>query len=68
MSDTLKIGDHIKDNDPRVPDRVLEVTSNDGSRVKARSLRNGITVTIKRNRIFIDGKERRSGFNRVARA
>lgn len=60
----LKIGDKLKDNDPRMPNRVLTI---------AEVLPNGVmcfthanrTTMILRRRIYTDGKPRRSGFSLV---
>jgi hypothetical protein len=63
MSD-LKVGDRIKDNDPRMPNRVLTIHQ---------VLPNGVAVKnsmgrvflILRRRIYTDGKPRRTGFDLV---
>lgn len=65
MTSELKIGDQIKDNDPRMPNRVLKITLICGTEsVKAKSFA-GPEVRISTKRIFTDGKVRRSGFDLV---
>jgi hypothetical protein len=79
MSDerALKIGDRIRDNDPRMPGRVLVVKAFGGNVVAGAkapfvvaSLRGPHDQTgetrINRNRIHMDGKPRRSGWSLVA--
>ena len=61
MNDFLP-GDLIKDNDPRMGDRVLMVIKADGERVEAVNT-SGRRVKINRKRIFFDSKPRRYGFN-----
>lgn len=65
----MKIGDKIKDNDPRVGDRILEITGfEDGKFGEKRVLAKtpfGATVKIMMRRIHTDGKPRRSGFDLV---
>ena len=68
MSIELKPGDRIKDNDPRTANRVLEI-------IEVRALpglptlvkaSNGVRSTIiSLERIYTDGKRRRSGFSLV---
>lgn len=63
--DTMKHGDKIKDNDPRMGYRVLTIThvqQDDCPHVLAKS-RSGRTFRILKSRIFNDGKHRRSGFS-----
>lgn len=63
---TLKIGDLISDNDPRMPKRLLRITDiRPDGRVQAESAK--ATVLIASKRIFTDGKARRSGFSLVQR-
>lgn len=68
MTHELKVGDRIKDNDPRMPNRVLTITSLEAvtvegvRRVQAKSFR-GHFVWISIDRIHDDGKPRRSGFS-----
>ena len=57
----MKIGQKIKDNDPRVGNRVLKIIDVDGDYVIAQQ--GGLhSVRIRRDRIYTDGKPRRSGF------
>lgn len=61
----LKVGDRIKDNEPRGPkDRVLTIVEilPHGVRAQDRTFR---VFTILRRRIYTDGKPRRSGFDLV---
>jgi hypothetical protein len=63
----IKVGDKLRDNDPRMPNRVLTVHQ---------VLPNGVAVKnsigrvflILRRRIYTDGKPRRSGFDLVKEA
>ena len=66
MSEELNVGDRIKDNDPRMGNRVLTVTAIEAGEVLAQS-KSGFcrNIRISRKRIFIDGKPRRYGFNKV---
>lgn len=68
MSDLLCVGDRIKDNDPRMPDRVLMVINISVlSGVYAQD-RHGRCNWYRRDRIFTDSKPRRTGFSRVEAA
>lgn len=62
----IKIGDMIKDNDPRMPGRKLKIIGMDNTHVRASS-NYGSTVSIKKDRIFTDEKERRTGFSLIHR-
>jgi hypothetical protein len=62
----LKVGDKIKDNDPRTLfPRVLTIIEILPNGVAARSSA-GRVVTIVRRRIYTDGKPRRNGFSLLA--
>jgi hypothetical protein len=61
MSDFLP-ADLIKDNDPRMGDRVLMVIKADGDRIEVVNT-SGRRFKISRKRIFFDSKPRRYGFN-----
>jgi len=63
----MKIGDKIKDNDPRMPNRILTIIGTDVSsrRVEAKVNYSGRIVWISESRIHTDGKPRRSGFDLV---
>jgi hypothetical protein len=61
MSEELKVGDKIKDNDPRSSYRVLTITEILPNGVRAAFA--GRLSTILRRRIYTDGKPRRSGFS-----
>jgi hypothetical protein len=65
----IKIGDKIKDNDPRMGNRFLTIIGTDVStrRVEARVNYSGRSVWIKESRIHTDGKPRRSGFDLVVK-
>lgn len=70
MSETttpLAVGDWIKDNDPRMPDRVLEVVEMLPNGVRAAVPGRGNTglTIIRMDRIRTDGKPRRYGWNRI---
>jgi hypothetical protein len=57
----------IKDNDPRMPNRILQVTGFEGDYVFA-SIRPGHKnrlTKIRRDRIHCDGKPRRSGWSLI---
>jgi hypothetical protein len=60
----LPPGTILKDNDPRVPEpTLLTVIVNEGDRVLCQ--RGARRVRINVNRIYTDGKPRRSGFSLV---
>ena len=61
----MKPGDHIKDNDPRMYNRVLEVLDVGKTHVTATRGLRWPTVKIRRDRIHTDDKPRRSGFSLV---
>jgi hypothetical protein len=62
--DELKIGDRIKDNDPRMGNRVLKVIDVLPDSVRAvDSIGNVRSYDLKR--IFLDTKPRRTGFSRL---
>jgi hypothetical protein len=63
----LTAGARIRDNDPRMPNRVLQVTGFDGEYVFARfgpGFPDRMT-RIRRDRVYTDGKPRRSGWSVV---
>lgn len=66
----MKIGDKLKDNDPRMANRVLTITAigvvntSGAESVRAKGWC-GPEVRISTKRIFIDGKRRRYGFDLV---
>lgn len=66
----MKVGDTLKDNDPRMGHRVLTITSigvigiHGAESVRAKG-RAGPEVSISTKRIYMDGKPRRSGFDLV---
>lgn len=66
----MKVGDKLKDNDPRMANRVLTITAigvvstNGIESVRAKG-RAGPEVRISTRRIYSDGKPRRSGFDLV---
>jgi hypothetical protein len=59
----LKVGDRIKDNDPRMVGRKLIITAVYEISVRARGLESNIEVSIRKDRIHQDGKPRRGGFD-----
>lgn len=63
---SVKVGDRIKDNDPRMAERVLEVVrylNDDRTTVICRRVGwTSYAVKVRVNRIHADGKPRRSGF------
>ncbi len=66
----MKIGDKLKDNDPRMSNRVLTITAigvvNTSGAESVRAKRAyGPEVRISTKRIFTDGKRRRYGFDLV---
>ena len=66
----IKVGDQLKDNDPRMSNRVLTVTSlGMVTTMGVQSVRakdgTGREVSILTRRIHCDGKPRRSGFDIV---
>lgn len=64
----MNIGDKISDNDPRMysGNRVLTIIEMDETHVRAKQ---DIMhpVRIRKNRIYNDGKQRRSGFTLLAK-
>jgi hypothetical protein len=65
-ADMLKPGDIIKDNDLRCEGRFLEIIEIIGDVAHCLPTRHGDRITkIKLNRIYTDGKTRRSGFDLV---
>lgn len=74
MSETKKfiasmgvgVGDRIKDNDPRIGDRVLTVARIGGGFLWAYRAKGHREYRIKINRVYTDGKPRRSGFSKLA--
>ena len=63
--DELKVGDKLRDNDPRMSHRAqLTITHILPHGVHAKTGR-GQTVTLLRRRIFTDGTPRRSGFDLI---
>jgi hypothetical protein len=67
MSIELQVGDRIKDNDPRVGDRVLVITEILPNGVAAKSVYGQRIFCILRRRIYTDGKPRRNGFDLLPR-
>lgn len=63
----LRIGDKLKDNDPRMGNRVLTVIdfTVDGQRVMLRDSM-GTVYRHKMSRVYTDGKPRKSGLSLVA--
>ena len=60
----LQIGSKIKDNDPRMTNRYLEVVEILPNKVAAKNFRGQVFLILLR-RIHTDGKKRRSGFDLV---
>lgn len=58
----IKVGDRIKDNDPRMPHRVLTVVEILPNGLVAKDVQGRPFIYLRR-RIFTDGKSRRYGFN-----
>lgn len=64
----MKIGDRIIDNDPRIPyKRELKIVEIFPSGYVLAESKSGRKVTIRGDRIFSDGKYRRSGFSMVVK-
>ena len=61
----LKVGDKIKDNDPRMSDRVLEIIEVLPNGVRAVNSVGKVRWYL-RKAIHTDGKPRRTGFSLVA--
>lgn len=59
----LKVGDRIRDNDPRMGNRILTITDILDTKVRAEF--RGRSVLILKRRIKADGNYRRSGFNLI---
>jgi hypothetical protein len=59
---TLQVGDRIKDNDPRMPNRVMTITEILPNGVAARDSLGKLRLYLRRS-IYTDGKPRRSGFS-----
>ncbi|MBS7812308.1 hypothetical protein [Roseococcus pinisoli] len=64
----ISLDDRIKDNDPRSPGRVLTVTGFENvSGIPMVLCKTGArNVKVPLSRIYLDDKERRTGFSRVA--
>jgi len=64
----LKVGSKIKDNDPRVGNRILRVIEIDSTNCRCRPTGYPAfpDVRIRLDRIHSDGKSRRSGFDLIA--
>lgn len=63
--DELKVGDKLRDNDPRVGwNRVLEVVEVYPNGVAAKDSIGRVRIYL-RHRIFTDGKTRNYGLNRI---
>ena len=62
----LKIGDKLKDNDPRMGNRILTVVELDECTGRV-VVQNAVGMKYRhwRHRIFTDGKERKSGLSLV---
>jgi len=60
----IKVGDKLKDNDPRVGNRILTVREIGHGFVEAKAP-SGRIVSIRTDRIHTDGKPRRSGFDLI---
>ncbi len=72
MDKDLIVGDRIKDNDPRMTNRVLEITGFEQRHLdfvsaicRCPHLNREYRVSVRR--IFTDGKARKSGFSRLER-
>lgn len=67
MTDPITYDSRVRDNDPRMPDRVLQVTGFEGNYVfaKIRSGQPGKLARIRRDRIYTDKKPRKSGWSLV---
>lgn len=61
----LKVGDTIRDNDPRQEGRTVRITECAAHDFVYGISKKGVKVRISRKRIHTDGKPRRSGFNLV---
>jgi len=64
MTREIEIGDRIRDNDPRMPNRILKIAGIFESRVVARDW-TGKPFRIQLRRIYTDGKARKGGFSLV---
>jgi hypothetical protein len=65
MTIQLEIGDILQDNDPRQEGRTVEIRAILPNGVSGMSYPKGAFVTIRRDRIYTDGKPRKSGFSLV---
>lgn len=63
MSKEVKIGDKLRDNDKRKPDRVVTVTGIDGDHALYHTGKR--TARVRFDRIYTDGKSRQRGFSLV---
>jgi hypothetical protein len=64
MTQELKVGDRIKDNDPRMPHRVLNITEILPNGVLAKDSMGNVRAYLRR-RIYTDDKPRRTGFSLI---
>lgn len=62
----LAVGQKLRDNDPRMEGRVIEIASLDEHSVVCKS--GSRYVRVKRSRIHNDGKTRRTGFDLITDA
>jgi hypothetical protein len=62
MRAELQIGQRIKDNDPRMPPRVLTIIEVTPKEVLAENVAHRV-FSIRPDRIYTDGKPRRTGFS-----
>lgn len=68
MTPTIRIGDVIRDNDPRMPGRFLVVKEVEATCVWAQATRGtGKFHRVSLKRIHTDGKPRKSGFDLLPR-
>lgn len=64
---TLRIGDRIKDNDPRMHGRVLAIQSLDDTFAYVHERLRSYNHRVRRDRIYTDDKPRKSGFSLLPR-
>jgi len=64
MSREIRVGDRIRDNDPRMPNRTLQVVRFSGGKAVCLDW-SGRRFFIALPRIYTDGKARKSGFSLI---
>lgn len=65
MIEVVRLGDKIKDNDPRTENRLGEVIAFQKTRLRVKWEITGVKTYVSLNRVFDDGKIRKTGYSLV---